>query len=77
MVHRCEALLKQRKVQFVMCHAHAQAPGRLQAEACPLCRRTGVLILRFGFFGIEPRWGVRQKHFGMCSVRRGRQHPEF
>lgn len=35
MVHRCEALLEQSKVQFVLCHAHAQAPGRLHAEGYP------------------------------------------
>lgn len=35
MLHRCEALLEQRKVQFVMCHAHVQAPGRLQAQGYP------------------------------------------
>ncbi|MDB5743369.1 MAG: LysR family transcriptional regulator [Polaromonas sp.] len=32
---RCEALMEQSKVQFVMCHAHPQAPGRLHAEGYP------------------------------------------
>ena len=32
---RCEALIEQSKVQFVMCHAHPQAPGRLHAEGYP------------------------------------------
>jgi DNA-binding transcriptional LysR family regulator len=35
MLQRCEALLEQRKVQFVVCHAHPQAPGRLQADGYP------------------------------------------
>ncbi|WP_337961366.1 LysR family transcriptional regulator [Curvibacter microcysteis] len=28
-LQRCEALLEQSKVQFCLCHAHAQVPGRL------------------------------------------------
>lgn len=35
MLQRCEALLEQSKVQFVMCHSHSQAPGRLHAEGFP------------------------------------------
>ena len=35
MLQRCEALIAQSKVQFVVCHVHAQAPGRLHAEAYP------------------------------------------
>lgn len=35
MLQRCETLLEQRKVQFVVCHAHAQAPGRLHAQGYP------------------------------------------
>ncbi len=31
-LERCELLLEQSKVQFVICHAHPQAPGRLDAE---------------------------------------------
>jgi DNA-binding transcriptional LysR family regulator len=38
MLERCEALLEQSKVQFVLCHAHPQAPGRLQAQAFPSVR---------------------------------------
>lgn len=33
MLQSCEALIEQGKVQFVVCHVHAQAPGRLHAEA--------------------------------------------
>lgn len=29
MLQRCEALLEQSKVQFVMCHSHPHAPGRI------------------------------------------------
>lgn len=35
MLQRCEILIEQGKVQFVMCHVHPQAPGRLHAEAYP------------------------------------------
>ncbi|MDD2843558.1 MAG: LysR substrate-binding domain-containing protein [Rhodoferax sp.] len=35
MLQRCEALIEQGKVQFVLCHVHSQAPGRLHAEAYP------------------------------------------
>lgn len=31
-LQRCEALIEQRKVQFVMCHTHPQAPGKLHTE---------------------------------------------
>lgn len=34
-LQRCEALLAQSKVQFVICHAHPQASGRLQTEGYP------------------------------------------
>ena len=34
-LQRCESLLQQSKVQFVVCHAHPQAPGLLQAEGYP------------------------------------------
>ncbi len=44
MLHRCEALLAQSKVQFVLCHAHAQAPSQLHAQGYPsLCVGTDVL----------------------------------
>jgi LysR family transcriptional regulator, hypochlorite-specific transcription factor HypT len=32
---RCEALMEQSKVQFVVCHAHPSAVGRLQADGHP------------------------------------------
>ena len=35
LLHRCEALLAQSKVQFVLCHAHAQAPGPLEVQGYP------------------------------------------
>jgi DNA-binding transcriptional LysR family regulator len=45
MLHRCEALLAQSKVQFVLCHAHAQVPGPLQVQGYPsLCVGADVLI---------------------------------
>ncbi|MBL7091137.1 LysR family transcriptional regulator [Acidovorax sp.] len=45
MLHRCEALLAQSKVQFVLCHAHAQAPGPLEIEGYPsLCVGCDVLL---------------------------------
>ncbi|WP_028603486.1 LysR family transcriptional regulator [Ottowia thiooxydans] len=34
-LQRCEALMEQSKVQFVICHAHPQAPGKLQVEGFP------------------------------------------
>lgn len=44
MLHRCEALLAQSKVQFVLCHAHAQAPSQLQAQGYPsVCVGSDVL----------------------------------
>ena len=35
---RCEALLLERQVQFVLAHAHAALPDRLQAAGCPWIR---------------------------------------
>ncbi|MCW5648564.1 MAG: LysR family transcriptional regulator [Ramlibacter sp.] len=32
---RCESLLMQGQVQFALCHAHAHAPGALDAAGCP------------------------------------------
>ena len=41
---RCEALMLQSKVQFVLSHAHAKAPGALDAEGCR-CVRIGQDVL--------------------------------
>ncbi len=45
MLHRCEALLAQSKVQFVLCHAHANAPSQLHAQGYPSVR-VGTDVLR-------------------------------
>jgi DNA-binding transcriptional LysR family regulator len=34
-LQRCEALMEQSLVQFVMCHAHPHAPGQLHAQGYP------------------------------------------
>jgi len=34
-LQRCESLMEQSKVQFVICHAHPQAPGALHADGFP------------------------------------------
>lgn len=34
-LQRCEVLLLQRQVQFALCHAHAAAPGALDAQGYP------------------------------------------
>jgi len=42
---RCEALLMQRQVQFVLSHAHPQAASELQSQDCPfVCVGTDRLI---------------------------------
>jgi DNA-binding transcriptional LysR family regulator len=41
---RCEALMLQSKVQFVLSHAHAKAPGALDADGCR-CARVGQDVL--------------------------------
>ena len=45
MLQRCEALLEQSKVQFVMCHSHPQAPGRLHADGFPSVRIGGDVLI--------------------------------
>ena len=45
MLQRCETLLEQRKVQFVICHAHAQAPGQLHAEGYPSVQIGGDVLI--------------------------------
>ena len=37
-LQQCEALLQQGRVQFLLCHAHAAAPGALDAAGCPWVR---------------------------------------
>lgn len=45
MFHRCEALLTQNKVQFMLCHAHAQAPSPLQQQGYEsICVGKDVLL---------------------------------
>jgi DNA-binding transcriptional LysR family regulator len=43
-LQRCEALMEQSKVQFVMCHAHPQAPGKLDADGL-VSRKIGADVL--------------------------------
>lgn len=44
MLHRCEALLAQSKVQFVLCHVHERAPTHLQMQGYPsICVGADVL----------------------------------
>lgn len=37
-LQQCEALLQQGRVQFLLCHGHAAAPGALDAAGCPWVR---------------------------------------
>ncbi|CAN7193905.1 LysR family transcriptional regulator [Acidovorax sp. LjRoot74] len=41
----CEDLMLQRRVQFVLCHGHAEVPGRLDEAQYPLCRLADDLLL--------------------------------
>lgn len=53
-LQRCEALMQQGKVQFVLSHAHAQAPGALDTGAClsaPIGGDTLVPVSRPGAQG--------------------------
>lgn len=44
-LQRCEAMLLQSQVQFVLCHAHPKAPGELQAQDYPsVCVGSDVLV---------------------------------
>ncbi|MCJ0763366.1 LysR family transcriptional regulator [Variovorax sp. CYS-02] len=44
-LQRCEAMLLHSQVQFVLCHAHPQAPGELQAQDYPsVCVGNDVLV---------------------------------
>lgn len=44
-LQRCEALLLQGQVQFVLSHAHAQVPGQLQAAGYPSLRIGGDRLI--------------------------------
>ena len=41
----CEDLMLQRRVQFVLCHGHAQVPGRLDEAQYPMCRLADDRLL--------------------------------
>ncbi|CAN5336495.1 LysR substrate-binding domain-containing protein [soil metagenome] len=41
----CEDLLLQRRVQFVLCHGHADVPGRLDDNAFPMRRLSGDVLM--------------------------------
>lgn len=43
--HACEDLMLQRRVQFVLCHGHSQAPGRLDDAGYPMLRLAGDVLL--------------------------------
>nr|WP_077032975.1 LysR family transcriptional regulator [Pelomonas sp. KK5] len=44
-LERCEALLLERQVQFVVSHGHPQAPSELQAQGFPFVRVGSDLLL--------------------------------
>jgi len=41
----CEELMLQRKVQFLLCHAHPALPGRLDEAACPVLRLADDVLV--------------------------------
>ena len=41
----CEDLMLQRRVQFVLCHGHAEVPGRLDEAQYPMCRLADDRLL--------------------------------
>ncbi|MFM9926412.1 LysR family transcriptional regulator [Variovorax sp. H27-G14] len=43
--YACEDLLLQRRVQFVLCHGHAGAPGRLDDAQYPVQRLSGDVLV--------------------------------
>ena len=43
--HACEDLAMQRRVQFVLCHGHAQVPGRLDEADYPVKRLSDDVLL--------------------------------
>ena len=43
--HACEDLAMQRRVQFVLCHGHAQVPGRLDEAEYPVKRLSDDVLL--------------------------------
>lgn len=55
MLQRCEALIAQGKVQFVVCHVHAQAPGRLHAEAYPSVQIGSDMLIPVSAAGTNGR----------------------
>lgn len=55
MLQRCETLIEQGKVQFVMCHVHPQAPGRLQAAAYPSVQIGGDVLIPVSAVGPHGR----------------------
>src|SRR5258706_1929030 len=38
--HACEDQALQRRVQFVLCHGHAEVPGRLDEAGYPMLQRS-------------------------------------
>jgi len=43
--HACEDLMLQRRVQFVLCHGHADAPGRLDEAQYPVRRLSEDVLV--------------------------------
>lgn len=43
--HACEDLMLQRKVQFVLCHGHAEVPGRLDDGQYPVQRLSDDMLM--------------------------------
>lgn len=55
MLQSCEALIEQGKVQFVVCHVHPRAPGRLHAEAYPSVQIGGDVLIPVSAVGADGR----------------------
>lgn len=55
MVHRCEALITQSKVQFVICHSHSLVPGRLHADGYPSVQIGADVLIPVSAVGADGR----------------------
>lgn len=55
MLQRCEVLIEQCKVQFVMCHVHPRAPGRLHAAAYPSLQIGADVLIPVSAVGKDGR----------------------
>ncbi len=69
-MHQCEALMLQGRVQFLLCHWHAQVPGRLEPASYRSVRVGGDTLVPVSAPGKGSKGGGKAQHLLSSTGKR-------